>query len=190
MCGTFDEDVNGHPNTSAFSAPTKDARGGRLVSLISLLADTALRINEALNLRRKDIDFENCLMDITGKGGKFRRIPISLECRKVLYRYLQSHNYDLVFCSRDGCKLRYPNIRYDFKLLCQRLGINGFDGSFHSLRRYWASLAARRNVNPFLIQKNLGHASIAMTQKYIRLECGDLQSAHVSALQQRGGFVR
>jgi len=63
------------------------------------------------------------------------------------------------------------------------LGIGGFDGSFHSLRRYWASFAARHNVSPFVIQKNLGHASITMTQKYIRLECSDLQSAHVSALQ-------
>jgi site-specific recombinase XerD len=84
--------------TQALLAHRPNTKGeARLIALISLLADAGLRINEALNLSRKDIDFANCLIDIVGKGGKFRRIPISLECRKVLYRYSQSHNFDLVF---------------------------------------------------------------------------------------------
>lgn len=87
----------------------------RLLALLNLLTDTGLRVEEALNLKRENIDLENLLIDVVkGKGGKFRRIPISPECRKVLFKHLRSHNFDLVFSSRNGGKLRYENVRPDF----------------------------------------------------------------------------
>jgi integrase/recombinase XerD len=158
----------------------------RLYALLTLLTDSGCRINEALSLRRKDVDFENCLIDIVGKGGKLRRIPISLECRKVLYKYLQTHNYDLVFCSRDGMKVIYNNLHRDFVRLCTKLCITGFDGGFHSFRRYFITFAARKNVNPFVIMRIAGHSQLSTTQTYLKLETSDLSRAHTSALQFGG----
>jgi integrase/recombinase XerD len=159
----------------------------RLYALLILLTDSGCRINEALNLRRKDVDFENCLIDIVGKGGRFRRVPISLACRKVLFKHLNTHNHDLVFCSRDGTKLIYNNLHRDFVRLCARLNISDFDGGFHSFRRYFITFAARKNVNPFVIMRLAGHSQITTTQKYLKLQTVDLQQAHVSALQAVGG---
>ena len=56
-------------------------------TLISLLADTGCRIDEALSLGWKDIDFDNLLVLLHGKGRKDRLVPMSLELRKRLFLF-------------------------------------------------------------------------------------------------------
>jgi integrase/recombinase XerD len=158
----------------------------RLLAILTLLTDSGLRIREAMSLRRKDADLDNLLIDVVGKGGKFRRVPISPECRKVLFKHLRSHNFDLVFCTRSGCPVIYDNMRRDFRLLCGKLAITGFDSAFHAFRRYFATYAIRRNVNPLLVQRMMGHSSLQMLNRYCKTEVSDLSVNHVSALQTGG----
>ena len=155
----------------------------RLLALLTLLTDTGVRIDEALTVTRLSIDFENLLLTVTGKGNKSRIVPFSIECRKVLFKHLRSHSHGLVFYNRNGGKLLYNNLRRDLNNLCGRLGITGFDGSFHAFRRYFATYAIRRNTNPFVVQRQLGHASLTMTNRYVKLTTDDLAAHHVSALQ-------
>ncbi|MFN7931090.1 MAG: tyrosine-type recombinase/integrase [Blastocatellia bacterium] len=57
----------------------------RLQAMLVLIIDTGMRIDcEGLNVRRQDLDFDNLLISIIGKGGKPRIIPFSPECRKTL----------------------------------------------------------------------------------------------------------
>ena len=79
----------------------------RLHALVCLLLDTELRIDEALTLRTSDVDFDNLLVTVFGKGRKERRIPFSFELRKVLFRYgrvrtTQCPRCELMFPSREG----------------------------------------------------------------------------------------
>ncbi len=159
----------------------------RLLALLTMLADTGVRIDEALTLTRGAIDFENLLLTVTGKGNKTRIVPFSMECRKVLFKHLQSHSHERVFCTRNGGKLQYNNMRRDFNALCEKLGITGFDGSFHAFRRYFATYAIRKNTNPFVVQRQLGHTSLTMTNRYAKLTTEDLSANHVSALKAVGG---
>src|SRR5580693_8746737 len=55
----------------------------RLHLLILFLLDTGARISEALGLRVRDIDFDNLLVTLDGKGRKQRITPISFELRKA-----------------------------------------------------------------------------------------------------------
>lgn len=83
----------------------------RLYALICTLIDTGARIDiELLPLKRQNIDFENLLIKLKGKGNKERFVPMSLELRKVLYRWLQTHKFEVVFPTRDGTKIRYRNM--------------------------------------------------------------------------------
>src|SRR5581483_3454597 len=60
----------------------------RLHLLILLLLDTGARITEALTLRVRDIDLDNMLITLDGKGRKQRIVPFSFELRKALFRYI------------------------------------------------------------------------------------------------------
>lgn len=155
----------------------------RLQALILMLADTGAHIDEALNLRRIDVDFDNLLILVRGKGNRERRIPFSLELRKYLWRYFQRHaknraNEDLVFPTRDGQKLSRRNVLRDTKDLCRKLGIRIPARTLHALRHSFAIHYLRAGGSVFHLQKALGHSDLAMTRKYANLLTEDLQKIH------------
>lgn len=147
----------------------------RLHTLLLLLLDTGVRITEAITITRNKIDFENLLLTVLGKGNKERIIPFSVELRKSLYKYAKSHNFDLIFSNKHGGKLLYDNLRREFKAFMNKLGITGFDGSFHCFRRSFAKSFVRSGGNLFYIQKLLGRTTLTMSRKYVELEVKDLQ---------------
>jgi integrase len=67
----------------------RGVRDRRLHLLVLLLLDTGARISEVLSLRVADIDFENFLLTLTGKGRKQRRVPFSLELRRTLFKWVR-----------------------------------------------------------------------------------------------------
>jgi integrase/recombinase XerD len=75
----------------------------RLHLLILILLDTGCRISEATALKIDDVDFDNLLLTLTGKGRKQRKVPFSLELRKALYRYIRDFEPRyLLLASRAG----------------------------------------------------------------------------------------
>ena len=94
----------------------------RIHTLLLVLADTGIRINEALTLERSNVDFDNLLLTVRGKGNKQRIVPFSIEMRKYLFKYAGSHKHNLIFCNRYGGKLLYDNCRRDFNKLIEKLG--------------------------------------------------------------------
>ena len=69
----------------------------RLHLLILFLRDTGCRITEPLTLRVNDIDFENLLVTLDGKGHKQRIVPFSLELRRALSRYCKDSSRTVCF---------------------------------------------------------------------------------------------
>ena len=67
----------------------KTYRETRLHVAVLLVLDTGLRISEALGLRERDIDVDNLILKVFGKGQKERLVPFSPELRKRLYRLQQ-----------------------------------------------------------------------------------------------------
>lgn len=158
----------------------------RLLTIVNIGLDTGARISEILGLRVSDIDLQNCLLTLHGKGSKTRIVPFSPELRKVLFKYLNlrvTRSDSLVFTTRNGLPVPYTNVHKEFKNLLTRLGIQNVDGGLHALRRWFISYCARRNVNPFLIVRLCGHERIETTQRYLRLQVENLEAAHVSCLQ-------
>lgn len=164
----------------------KDFYEKRLQTILMLLMDCGIRINEALTLTRSQIDFDNLLITVIGKGDKERVIPFSFELRKALFKFLRSHKFDLAFPNRNGNKLLYDNVRRDFNNLIDKLGIEGFDGSFHAFRRCFARNFVRNGGNLFYLQKLLGHTTLKMSREYVELETEDLQKEqHRTSLLNR-----
>jgi integrase/recombinase XerD len=147
----------------------------RVHAILCLIIDTGIRIDcEALTLKREHFDFENLLLKVTGKGRKTRIIPFSPECRKVLFKWLKEHNFDLVFPTRQGTKAGYRNSLRDYDQLCEKLGIQR-TGGFHRLRHTFALNYVRNGGRLFHLQKQLGHSTLDMTKRYTNLDVSDLQ---------------
>ena len=150
----------------------------RLYALVCLVVDTGVRIEEALTLKRQELDLDNLLVTVTGKGDKQRIVPMSIELRKALFKFLRMHNFEWVFPTRHGDRLTYRNSVRDFKALCGRLGINGVRTSWHTLRHGFALNYVRQGGSLFHLQKAMGHSTLQMTRRYCELTEDDLKLMH------------
>jgi len=104
-----------------------------------------------------------------------RTIPFSIEARKILYRYLQSHKFDVVFPTQDGRQLRCDNLRADFVALLKRVGVQQTEGRFHAFRRFCARQYLSNGDSIRYVQLLLGHADITTTTKYLDNDLATLQ---------------
>lgn len=153
----------------------------RLHVLILFLLDTGCRITEALGVRIRDVNLDDLLVTLDGKGAKQRIVPISLELRKVIVRYMKeaSRTIDrLLFANGSEMTLDRNNIRRDVKELCRELGFDAPVRTLHCFRHTFAVNYLRRGGSVFHLQKVLGHSTLEMTRRYANLVTADLQAVH------------
>jgi integrase/recombinase XerD len=153
----------------------------RLHLLTLILLDTGCRISEALGLRVGDIDLENLLVTLDGKGRKQRIVPFSFELRKVLFRFISDYSRKadcLLLASGNETRLGRRVMLRDVKLLCKRLGFQPPARTLHAFRHTFAVNYLRRGGSVFHLQKVLGHSTLEMTRRYANLVTTDLQAVH------------
>lgn len=153
----------------------------RLHLLVLVLLDTGCRITEALKLRLADVDFDNLLVTLDGKGSKQRVVPVSFELRKIAFRYVRDFNVKpdaLLFATRTGTRVSRHHALGDVKNLCRRLGFNPPARTLHAFRHTFAVNYLRRGGSVFHLQKVLGHSTLEMTRRYANLLTEDLQAVH------------
>jgi integrase/recombinase XerD len=158
----------------------------RLWTLVNVLVDTGVRIDEALTLRTDRIDFDNLLLVVAGKGGRERKVPFSPELRRVLFRFQQLTKgravpRELLFCARSGGRLRYRNVHRDIKRLCLRLGIRGRHVRPHCFRHFFATSYLRNGGDLYSLSRILGHTSVKTTEVYLR----SLAAEQIAAVHRR-----
>jgi integrase/recombinase XerD len=165
----------------------REWHGKRLRAIIMTLLDCGLRVEECLALRRIDVDMDNLLLRVTGKGDKERLVPFSYELRKVLHQWCAEHEFQLVFPTRHGTRLGRRDVLRDVKNLCRKLGFEPPRRTLHAFRHTFSLAYIRKGGGEFRLQKVLGHTSLAMTRKYVNLCVSDLQEQHekVSLLNRR-----
>lgn len=143
--------------------------------LVTLLYETGMRIGEALGLHHEDIiswDNEihlqpriNNKNDARSKSTQPNIIHVTKELMGLYSNYVNSIHLEIsspyVFLNlNDFTPLRYSSVRKLFKRLSEKLGIKITP---HMLRHSHATELMKSGVEPSLIQKRLGHASIQTT---------------------------
>jgi integrase/recombinase XerD len=153
----------------------------RLHALVLFMLDTGCRISEALTLRVADVDFDNLLVKLDGKGRKQRIVPFSFELRKALYSHCKEFERkvdSLLFANRTETALGRRNVLRDVKVLCRNLGFEPPARTLHAFRHSFAVNYLRRGGSVFHLQKVLGHSTLEMTRRYANLITADLQAVH------------
>jgi site-specific recombinase XerD len=146
-----------------------------------LILDGGYRISELLELPLEGCDFDNLVVKVRGKGNKHRLVPLSVEMRKILYRYSVKNSGPgrLLFGTRKNTLVTVRNFERDLKVIGRKLGITGVRFSPHTLRHTFAVAYLRNGGNLFYLSKILGHTSVTITQRYLQsLDVTDLQAVH------------
>jgi integrase/recombinase XerD len=145
------------------------------------LFDTGARIGEVLKLRVSDINLDDLLVTLDGKGRKQRVVPISFELRKAIHRYTTDFTRKpeyLLFATSAETALHRRNVLRYVKRLCLSLGFNAPARTLHATRHTFATGYLRRGGNVFLLQKVMGHSDLETTKRYAHMTTQDLQAVH------------
>lgn len=140
--------------------------------LFLTLARAGVRVGEALALAPRHVDLHGRTIEIAGtrlRDGTIvvpktrasrRRVDVSQQLARAL-RPLVAHREPWLFGTRRG-PLPYHAVGRDFAAVRDAVGLRR-ELTPHSLRHTYASLLIARGVSPAYVQRQLGHASIALT---------------------------
>jgi site-specific recombinase XerD len=175
------------------SIPTNTKPGLRDLAIISLLYDSAARVQELADLCIGDMRFNKpATLRLTGKGNKARVIPIMeataglvkkyLDCFKIL----ESEAKKPVFANRVGKKLTRAGISYVLKKYVEKARANNPAlipemCSPHSLRHSKSMHMLQAGVPLIYIRDYLGHVEISTTEVYARCDSSQKPLAIESA---------
>lgn len=143
-----------------------------LYPLIGFLLLTGARKSEALNLRWEQIDFDRRLWTVPlSKSGKPRHIPLSDGALRLL-----EQAKDITARSDASGAFAFPNLRTGERLKdithawdTARKAAGLPDVRLHDLRHSYASALVNEGGSIYEVQKLLGHANIATTERYAHL---------------------
>lgn len=132
-------------------------------AVITLLADTGMRASELASLRMDDVDLDQGMARVMGKGGKRRTLALNEQPRQALAEYLAVSN--------DNNGRVWPE-RFDRRLVLQlvyRIGKRArVSRAFpHRFRHTFAMRFLASTGNALALQALLGHTSLIMVQRYI-----------------------
>lgn len=147
--------------------------GYRNAVMIILMLDCGFRISEVINLKLYDVNFEDNLLTVLGKGNKERIVPMGNVSKKYLKNFINSVRInskyaDLtnnVFFTRTGQPIRYNTIKCYFARLRKQTNIERLHP--HLLRHTFATMYLINGGDTLSLQKILGHTSLKMAEIYV-----------------------
>ena len=135
--------------------------GKKIYQYILISLNTGARRNEIINLKWEDIDLDNRILKLHGKGSKDRSVPIPKSLLNFL-RNIKINGKYVVSGTRNK-----NEISRQFRNYADEIGLSRF--TFHNLRDTYASWLVQNGVNLKIIQELLGHESIQTTLIYAHL---------------------
>jgi integrase/recombinase XerD len=166
------------------AANRKTFTGLRDAALMGLLADTGLRVTEALSIRFCDIDTCVRSIAVVGKGEKPRTVFNGETAAELLRGYLRRRGKaqpeDILFVSSLGEPIWHFAISARMRRYGERAGIKGKRVSPHTLRHTFAINWLMKGGDTLSLQRILGHATPAMTTRYTNFATADLAELHRS----------
>lgn len=153
-----------------------DAFSSRNKAILELMYATGLRISEVISLEFKNIDYDECIIRVMGKGSKERIVPVNDYAIKYLKEYIDNYRPELVkneinnyiFLNNHGRMLTRQGI---FKMIKNYAALKNIKKTIgpHTLRHTFATHLLENGADLRVIQELLGHSDISTTQIYTHL---------------------
>lgn len=152
--------------------------GLRDLAMLSLLYDSAARVQGLCDLRVEDYDARSRTVTLAGKGRKTRMVPIGTATCRIVSRYLDGRQglqgSGPLMANARGGKLSASGVRYvigkHVDAARRRTGNARFDGKVtpHVFRHTKAMHLLEAGVELIYVRDFLGHVSVTTTEVYAR----------------------
>ena len=135
--------------------------------ILILLYDTGVRLNELLNIKYEEVDWENrYILLTTTKTGRQRYVFFTKEFKKLATTFRKKHNSKWLFYNlKNGEQLKKSAIESLFARIRRKLGIKNF--SPHRLRHSLSTEMYSNGCDLIQISSILGHSNVNTTKRYI-----------------------
>jgi len=141
-------------------------------ALVELVYSAGLRSQEAIDLDLADVDFEQELVHVRGKGGKERVVPLGEEAAHSVATYLRDSRPRLARGAENALFLSARGRRLDTSTLRRLLPHP------HRLRHAFATHLLEGGADLRTIQELLGHSSLSTTQMYSHVDARRLRKVY------------
>ena len=163
--------------------PTDAPLGLRDRAMLELFYSSGLRLSELCALRWRDLQLDEGLVTVMGKGARQRIVPVGSHARAALHEWRAERGGDAdapVFPGRGGGPIGARAVQVRMRQLAQRQGL--FKRVHpHLLRHSFASHVLESSGDLRGVQELLGHADITTTQIYTHLDFGHLARVYDAA---------
>ena len=158
-------------------------------ALLELLYGTGARISEAVALDVDDVEREDGVVRLRGKGGKERVVPMGSYATAALAAWLvrgrpvlatRGAGTPALFLNTRGSRLSRQSAWSVLRACAERASVEGHL-SPHTLRHSFATHLLEGGADLRVVQELLGHASLATTQIYTHVSVERLRSSYEQA---------
>lgn len=140
--------------------------------IFELALETGMRPGEYLALKRSDLAYGSASVNrtVSRNGAKFtppktnasrRLVPLSQPLWEKVQAHLETHPFDLVFCTGLGTAYAQKNVTRDLQAIVKDAELPSI--SLYSLRHTCATLMLLGGINPKVVADRLGHTSVTTT---------------------------
>jgi len=172
------------------SIPSETPSDLRDHALFELLYGTGARVSEVVGISLQDVDFDEELILVTGKGSKQRLVPMGKTLKGALRTYLtkggrsefpNAKQSTRLFLNARGGSLTRQGIDLIIHKRALPAGIDQSTISAHVFRHSCATHMLSHGADIRVVQELLGHSSISTTQIYTAVSITSLQKEYKSA---------
>ena len=154
-------------------------------AMLYTLYATGMRISELVSLRIHNIDLTRGSVQVMGKGGKERLIPLTDQAVKMIKLYLldsrdklsKGKDHTNIFVSTHGKQITRHSFWHRIKIYIERVEIKK-DVHPHTLRHAFATHMLNNGADLRSVQLLLGHSDLATTQIYTHVAQEEVQNMH------------
>jgi integrase/recombinase XerD len=171
---------------SLLDAPdTDDALGHRDRTMLEVLYATGLRVTELVNLRLNQINLNQGVMRVVGKGDRERLIPLGEESVDWIEQFLRGprteilldRQSDFLFPTRRGDHMTRQAFWHLIKRYAAKASVDK-KLSPHTLRHAFATHLLNHGADLRVVQMLLGHSDLSTTQIYTHVARERLKDLH------------
>ncbi|QIM22949.1 tyrosine-type recombinase/integrase [Phycicoccus sp. HDW14] len=175
-------------DVAAVAADDDDPVHLRDRAALELLYGTGIRVGELAGLDVDDVDLDQRVLRVVGKGDKERRVPFGVPAREAVLEWLSrgrpalatSGSGPALLLGRRGRRVDPRQVREAVHRLLEHVP-DAPDLGPHGLRHSAATHLLEGGADLRMVQELLGHASLATTQIYTHVSVDRLKRSFAQA---------